>query len=454
MAPPAPTDGAAVPEKWVAPSRRERTALWGLGVAILALYVANGARYQGADTLGAPYTALSLLRDGDFYIDDLVRNQRGYWFERGRQGVVSIYGFGPPLVAMPAYEVFHALWRGRWTENRLLIAGKVTAALMTAVAAVLLGIAARRFASFGTSLVVVLVFAVCSPAWSTSSQALWKDTPAVFLLATGLAMILWPSGRAPPSALLPLAAVPLGLSVWCRENLVLIVAAAAIYILRTRGKVSALSFSLVAALVIAGLVALNIAHFGTPLHSGALAHGTAVALQQGAHPWDTPIWVGLYGLLLSPSRGLLVYSPIFLASVVGVWLAIRGAERPAWVFLAASALLAFAPSIKWHFWWGGAGFGPRLMATTTPFLALLIIPTWRHLGGASHLLRIAFAVLAIFSVTVQAAGAFRYDGRAWDEPNATQSIDSHPERLFRWSDSQLLFYLRWPSTSPDRIPWR
>lgn len=436
--------------------RRERLLLAGFVVALFAIYLANGARYQGADTLGAPYTALSLMRDGDFYIGDVIpKNQRGaYWVEPARHGLVSVYGYGPPLAALPLYRTLDlAVWKGRWTENRLLAAGKVAGALMTALAALLLAVTARRFTSLPGALAVALVFALGSPAWSVTSQALWKHSPAVCFTAAGLALLLWPAEARPRRLTLALAAIPLAFAVWCRENLALFVAAAAVYLLIERGRVAALAFAGVAALVAAVLVALNLHHFGEPLHSGPLRHGIAVARRLGASVWDTPLWLGLYGNFLSPSRGLFVYSPIFLASVWGAVIGWRDRERAVWLLMAAGAVLTFAPSLKWHFWWGGAGYGPRLMSDALPFFTLLLVPAWPRVL-ARRSLAVAAAALALFSVVVHGIGAWKFDGQAWDEPAPGRTIDDKPERLLSWRDSQLLFYLRLPDTRPDRIPWR
>jgi hypothetical protein len=93
-----------------------------------------------------------------------------------------------------------------------------------------------------------------------------------------------------------------------------------------------------------------------------------------------------------------------------------------------------------------------------PLLALLLVPTWNHLTacrpGQRRAWGAALGVLALFSLLVQGIGVLRYDGRAWDEPAPALSVNAHPERALRWSDSQLLFYLRWPPTRPERIPWR
>jgi hypothetical protein len=302
---------------------------------------------------------------------------------------------------------------------------------------------------------VALVVALGSPAWSVTSQALWKHSPAVLLTAAGLALMLWPAAARPARVTLALAAVPLTFAVWCRENLALVVIAAAVHVLWTRGRATAAAFVALAAVVAGALVALNLAHFGSPLHSGPLRHGIEVAQQKGASIWDTPLWFGVYGLFLSPSRGLFVYSPIFVASLWGAWLGWRHPERPVWLFLIAGALLTFAPSLKWHFWWGGAGYGPRLLADALPFFALLLVPVWPRVTSRRPVaVAVALATLALFSVAVHGIGAFKYDGRAWDEPGPGRSVDDHPERLFRWGDSQLVFYLRWPDTRPEHIPWR
>jgi hypothetical protein len=367
---------------------------------------------------------------------------------------VSTYGFGAPLLAAPIYLAFdRPVWHRRWTEDRLLVTGKVAAALMTALAAVLLAVTARRFAPFAAAVAVALLFGLCSPAWSVASQALWKHTPAALMVAAGLALLLWPAAARPPPLLVGLSGLPLTLSVWCRENLLLVVAAAAVYLLWSRGRASALFFAAFAAVPAVALAALNLAYFGTAWHSGTLAHGVAVARASGVDAWDTPLWRGLYGLLLSPSRGLLIYAPVFLASGWGAWLGVRSGERPAYAFLLAGAVLAIAPSLKWHYWWGGAGYGPRLMMDATPFLCLLALPVWPRLAARPVLAALALT-LALFSAAVQGIGASKYDGLAWDEPPGAPSIDSRPDRLLRWSDSQLLFYLRWPDTHPDRIPWR
>jgi hypothetical protein len=435
---------------------RERVVLAAVFVGLVALYLANGTRFLGGDTLGSPYTALSLLRDGDFDIANQARSYpRGsYWFLQTPRARLSILGFGTPLVALPVYAAFNvAVWRGTWSENRLMLTGKVAGALMTALAAVLLALAARRFLTLPGAVAVALLFGVCSSAWSISSQALWKHSPAGLLSAAGLALLVWPRTAPAPGWRVTLSALPLALSAWCRENMVLVAAATAIYVAVVYGRWAALRFAAVAAVVGSGLLALNAAHFGSPFESAQRIYALQAAAREGARQWDTPLWLGVYGMFLSPSRGLLMFSPVFLACGFGLWAGRRDPERATWVFLAVAGALALAPGLKWHWWWGGDNYGPRMSVDAVPYLALLLVPAWRHARGRRGL-AVAFGVLALFSATVQAAGAINYDGMAWDERSPSESINRRPQRLLGWTDSQLLFYLRFPHTRPDRIPWR
>jgi hypothetical protein len=434
---------------------RDRVVLAGVFVALFVLYLANGTRFLGGDTLGSPYTALSLLRDGDFDISNQARGYAtgSYWFLQTPRERLSILGFGTPLVALPVYAAFSGLvWHGKWTENRLMLTGKVAGALMTALAAVLLAMAARRFLSLGGAVAVALVFGVCSSAWSISSQALWKHSPAGLLSAVGLALLIWPRESRPRAWLVTAAAVPLALSAWCRENMMLVGMASAVYVAVVYGRWAAVRFAAVAAVVGGGLLALNAVHFGSPFESAQRIYAVQAAAREGARQWDTPLWLGLYGMFLSPSRGLLVFSPVFLACAFGLGAGRREPDRATWIFLAIAGGLALSPGLKWHWWWGGDNYGPRMSVDAVPFFALLLVPAWRHGAGRRGLV-VAFAVLALFSATVQAAGAVAYDGRAWDERSPADSINHRPERLLGWSDSQLLFYLRFPRTRPEHIPW-
>jgi hypothetical protein len=110
----------------------------------------------------------------------------------------------------------------------------------------------------------------------------------------------------------------------------------------------------------------NWIRFGTMLETG---------YADQAQAFDTPLYVGLYGLLFSSGKSLFLYAPILLASVVG-WLRLR---RGRWILAAlVIAYLLFYARYDW--WYGGGPWGPRFIAVILPFLCLplaTLLPRWR-----------------------------------------------------------------------------
>jgi hypothetical protein len=89
-----------------------------------------------------------------------------------------------------------------------------------------------------------------------------------------------------------------------------------------------------------------------------------------ARAYTTPFFTGLYGLLLSPGKGLVWYDPpLLLALAASVWFARR---RPA---LAVVILGMFAATValyaRYYAWYGGGVWGPRFLV---PLLPLLLLP--------------------------------------------------------------------------------
>jgi hypothetical protein len=150
--------------------------------------------------------------------------------------------------------------------------------------------------------------------------------------------------------------------------------------------------------------------------------------------------IGLAGHLVSPSRGLFVFSPIipFL-----VWLVLRNRShlpmRPLVALAALTAGVHLVVASAWANWWGGNSYGPRLLTDIIPWLVLLAIAglaAWREAGLKGWFTRAVCATLLIISVAIHARGAFSTDPYWW----ASQpfGLQEHPERVWDWRDPQFL----------------
>src|SRR5207237_6410663 len=149
------------------------------------------------------------------------------------------------------------------------------------------------------------------------------------------------------------AGLPLGFAVVCRPtNLALAVPVACAVVWRHPRR--AVLFLLGALALACFQIRYNVSYFGDPLHVQFPTHGS--------WKWRGSPWQGLAGLLLSPARGLFVYSPVLLFSIVGLAGAWRKGGDGLLRALGVGAVLVVLVHARWWAWWGGATYGPRLLA--------------------------------------------------------------------------------------------
>jgi hypothetical protein len=158
--------------------------------------------------------------------------------------------------------------------------------------------------------------------------------------------------------------------------------------------------------------------------------------QGGAHlTFLARLSIGLAGSLISPSRGLLVYTPW---AAFAFWGAARlwkenslGWSRPLIVALAA----IWVVQVGGGDWWGGWCFGPRYSTDLLPFLAWFLVPVWASIRARS-VLRVVFAATVAIALWVQVVGAFYYPAGNWEA--SPVNVEDDPHRVWDWSDTQVL----------------
>ena len=138
-------------------------------------------------------------------------------------------------------------------------------------------------------------------------------------------------------------------------------------------------------------------YFGSPLE-----HGFSGALGRFAAPWGE----GQLGLLVSPAKGLLIFTPVALAAGIGLVRAFRRGERALASALGLAVLAHLVLMGRWAEWHGGECWGPRLLTDALPLLFLFLPEGLSVLG-------VLGTALAVVSIGVQALGAFAYDYR-WE----------------------------------------
>jgi hypothetical protein len=215
----------------------------------------------------------------------------------------------------------------------------------------------------------------------------------------------------------------------CRPTMA-VFAGALLLFLATYDLRRAVKAGLLASLFMALFVAWSFHVYGTPLppyYSGTRLGGGQ-------------FWQAFYGNLLSPARGLLVYSP-FLALV---WLCRERNSglglKPSWLLLGVAWPLAHLIAIsRFPNWWGGLSYGPRLMTDILPGLFLLTLQAWpRRLGDMRKIAVVGLlAAGGLFAVYVNAwQGLFNPFIHQW---MSNPQVDHYPECLFDWRYPPFLY---------------
>ena len=88
---------------------------------------------------------------------------------------------------------------------------------------------------------------------------------------------------------------------------------------------------------------------------------------------DLPIWIGLYGNLLSPGKSVFLYAPPLILALFGSLPFIARHKWWALPFIGIPLLYLLIYSAK-GVWYGGSSWGPRYLVPAVPFLLVMAAP--------------------------------------------------------------------------------
>jgi hypothetical protein len=196
----------------------------------------------------------------------------------------------------------------------------------------------------------------------------------------------------------------------------------------------ALGSSAIIASAAAIVIATNFVWFGHALGATPALYSAQETIAHGTTgPFGEP-WVGAAGLLVSPSRGLFIFSPVWLVAFAGFRPLARIDRSLGVRWLVGASVVQFIVYSGFSVWWGGHTFGPRyildVLIPISPVLALGIARVFRARLAAWS----TFALLA-WSIGVAGLGAFVYPNDGWNtDPD---DIDRDHARLWDVADSQI-----------------
>jgi len=410
-------------------------ALGLFGVVTLAYFMVKAPETQnvGDNILYVP-SAQSLLREGNFDVDEYsgwFQADPETYFGKVRSAFEHKYNFlpvGTSIVILPLVFLGDILFpNDALSLSKNLAIAAASAKLLAALSVALMFLVAWELTGRNrlASVVMALLFGFATSHFSAHAGGLWSHNVTVLAFLAGLYLIVARNGQ-----FSSLSAVPLAVGYIARPDFGIVVVVMSLYVFLELRR-AFLAYAALGLSVLAWFITWSYSAYAQWLPPYYLT-------QRLGSP---TFWEALAGNLISPNRGLFVYTPIALFSVYGGYLAFKERRTTPsllrYIFV-VTGLHWIAISCFPH-WWAGYSYGPRFFCTILPALILLLVPVLRKYPSLqSTRQRLAlvtvFGVLAAVSTFIQIRGATAEDVQLWNA--LPVSVDSDPQRIWDWRDWQ------------------
>ncbi len=341
----------------------------------------------------------------------------------------NYFPLGSSLLSMPIVATFNAFGIEMFGK-----AGRRAQSFIAALSCVslflIMYLFARRYLRQSVALIVSATSILGSSLSSTLATGLWSHNFAVVFATMTLYFVVaaWEDRKPAPASLI---GILLFLAYLCRPTFLLL-APLVFLVLLTMDKRSAFRSILVSTSL--GIIFICFSYY----EYGQILPDYYMPRRLG----NPNYWAAIYGNLLSPARGLLIYTPIlvFMAVTHGTFRKALEGRKVLLVFALWPVVHIFAISSYPH-WWAGHSYGPRLMVDILPIAYLFLL--WYMKQHLSTEARAEKAIRTTILCLVAGISIFMhlYQGlynRATAKWNASPNIDKHPELLFDWKYPQFL----------------
>lgn len=403
---------------------------------------------NSGDTWPAAMLPFSILSQGTFYLDIFANFFQSLNFDPhmivlSEGHYLSFYPIVIPVLITPLYVIpYLSLNFLQFPLDMLdttfylivFIFEKLFASLIAVASVVFCFLAWKQLMRKEIAYICAAIYAFATNSWVTSSQALWQQGMVELILSILIYLTIINEKNRSDRNIIYMGILS-GLFIFNRPSDSLLMLPVLTYVMLLGKK----SFSYYAASgMFSGFPFLiyNLYFFQS------FFGGYANLLSDFS--LGSSFLFNLCGLLISPSRGLLIYSPILILSLFAYPM-IKGIEGQGLrLFLkmaGISILLQIFVYSSFKVWWAGHCYGPRFLVCILPFLVTyigLFLNGWLHFGrirGKSMAYLSLVGMLMIWSVFVQAIGVFCYPNGNWD--GTPENVDFSPERLWDWKDNQI-----------------
>lgn len=412
----------------------------------------NTLAIQSEDTVPALFVPLAIIKERTLYLDsyystmlqayphpddrDYTKGLLPFYLRKVDSHYLSAFPVITPLLALPVYQAA-ILLNVNFDWNTLAVLSHIVGALIVATSAYLFYLLLRNEFKLDTqkSMLLLIVYAFGTINFALVSQAMWQHGTVQLFTILGLIFYmkyLYRDEKINAVLYLIYFGFFMTLAVLSRPTALLVFGILAATLVLNKNFIKNSYYIFLGALApLAFFLWYNRVYY-----VGIENQGYSSQIFKN---WLGDFPLSFLGVWLSPSKGILIYSPVLIFSIVGLYLAVKKKVDKRNIFL-LSALIVFLHTLIisfWKHWFGGWSFGYRMSSDILPFLVLLIIPwiTTPH----SIVARKVFLSTLVLSIVIELYGMVFFDGiwhAAYDR--------GYQDTRWLWSikDSEIAFNIR------------
>lgn len=386
------------------------------------------------------------------YQIEVINGHLYYYFPPG-SSVLSV----PFVAIMNLFDISAVNPDGSYNFEGEVKIEKSLSALLMATLITIFFITAKQLLPLTWSLIVAIGAALGTQVLSTASRALWSDTWGIFLLSIVLFMLI--RNELGKKSFHPVVlATILSWTYFVKPTYSISIFVITVFTFLFYRRIF-ICYCLTGMIWFGIFVGYSWYYFGKWLPSYYSASRLCVS---------ETFLIALTANLVSPARGLLIYSPFILFILYLLWRHYRYVvhKRLLWTGIIVFFLHLITVSSFPH-WWAGHSFGPRFMIGVLPWEILLsiigihaMISSWQQqafksnyrlsiLPAVEKIKIIIGTLLLITSIFINWRGAYAPPTWRWNVDPV--GVDQHPERIWDWRQPQFLAGIIEPPL-PEKFP--
>lgn len=403
------------------------------------------------------HSAYSLIKEGNFNLDEFeeqIRENENYGIEQVNGHYYNYFPIGTTLIAVPFVFTANIFLQpgiekipfiknsvqGRsrkavYTYNVIALYHGVElfiASFLMALASVFIFKISKLYLDNIYSLFVTFVFAFCTSVYSVASRGLWSHGPTILILAIVLYMLLKAKeNNSEKKYLISYISIPLFFSFLIRPSNLITIIIVSIYVFIYYRKYF-WKYILYGSAIFILFFIYNLNIYGSILPS---YYGTERL------NLDLTFLQAVFANLISPGRGIFIFSPVLLLAIAGIFYKLKNDKDPFDKFLIAIIILHLLVVSSFSTWWAGLSYGPRFMSDMLPIFIYFFIFGLKWIlqltGGYKKLCLSIIFIFTAVSLLIHLKGAVSRE--AWTVWSGTPvPIHEEPMRIWNWKDPQFL----------------